>query len=697
MSLLAKKRKVLFWQNLIIVILSLLFFFVGFLAFLFATILPELPNPNLITSKIKVGGLEIYDRTGEHLLYQTGFRQKWLNYEDVSNKVILATLAAEDTEFFKHHGISWKGILRATWLNLKSGRLSYGGSTITQQLVRNLFLTQEKSIWRKLKEIILALKIERKYTKKEILTYYLNIIYYGSGNIGIEAASEFYFGKHVKDLNWPEAATLAAIPKSPAIYSPIDEKNLQRLKIRRDYILDRLVRLDYLKPEQAKKYQETEVKTTRRVFTTLLAPHFVQEVIQEIKKMFPEREIDTIGLKIITTLDFNLQRVAERIVWQSALENEKKYQGKNAALMAIDPKTGEVLVLVGSRDFFDEKIDGQVDVPFRLRQPGSAFKPITYAALFELGYTDDTIVFDVPTNFGTQDKKYEPENFNHKFQGPVNLRTALAQSINIPSIKAFYLASPERVINLARQSGMSYLKDWDYYGLSLGIGTAEVRMADLIRFYGTLANDGLLVSQSLIKKIINLDGKIIYQYQPKEKIILNENTARLVTDILKDTDTRRGLFQSSLPLTIFPGYEVALKTGTTQFFQDAWTFGYSYNLVVGVWAGNTDGTPMTPGGASIVAALPIFHEFFFQAIKLSYVTKEKFTPPIKRTINKPMLNGKWITSYGIHNILFYVDRNNPFQEIPGFKSVDPQFWNWESGVRKWFFDMLGKQNYHLEN
>lgn len=687
-----RKKKKVFLKVFLFSFISLVLILSGLLLFTFAVFLPELPDPNLLTNKVKVGGLEIYDRTGKYLLYQTGFRQKWIDYDEIPEKVILATLAAEDIEFFKHHGISIKGIIRSIWLNLKEGGLYYGGSTITQQLVRNLFLTQEKNIWRKIKEIILALQIERKYTKEEILTYYLNIVYYGLGNVGIEAASEFYFGKNVKDLTWAEAAMLAAIPKSPSNYTPINEKNVQNLKTRRNYILNRLHELGYLKSDEVTKYQAEDIKITKRVFTTLLAPHFVQEVIQIIKNMFPDSNIDNIGLKVITTLDVNLQRIAERVVWKYALENEKKYQGKNAALMAIDPRNGEVLALVGSRNFYDDTIGGQVNVPFRPRQPGSAFKPIVYASLFELGYQDDTILFDVPTNFGTENEKYEPKNFDYKFRGPVSIRTALAQSINIPAIKAFYLAGPERVVELARKSGMDYLKDWTYYGLSLGIGTAEIKMSDLIKFYGALANDGVLVSQSLIKQIINLDNKIIYQYQPKTQKIINENTARLITDILKDAEARRGLFQASLNLTIFPDYEIALKSGTTQFYQDAWTFGYSKNLVVGIWAGNTDGTPMQSGGASIVAALPIFHKFMSQAIENNFITKEKFTLPVKKKIDKPMLNGQWISNYGIHNILFYVDRKNPFGPIPGFKSIDPQFWNWEEGVRKWFFDILGKQN-----
>jgi membrane carboxypeptidase/penicillin-binding protein PbpC len=411
----------------------------------------------------------------------------------------------------------------------------------------------------------------------------------------------------------------------------------------------------------------------------MIAPHFVIEVLNELKNKFPNLNLEEVNLKVISTLDYDLQKIAEKAVIDGAKRNKEKYGGSNAALMAIDPKTGEVLALVGSKDFFDETIDGQVNVPFRSRQPGSAFKPISYAALFELGYPDKTIVFDVPTDFGN----YRPQNFDKKFKGPVTLRQALAESRNIPSVKVFYLADPERVIDLARKVGIRYLKDWQNYGLSLGLGTAEIKMADLIRFYGALANDGKLVSQSLILKIIQ-DKEVIYKYSPEEKEIVSSQTARILNDILKDIEARKGLLQASLPLTIFPGYEVALKTGTTQFYQDAWTFGYTPNIVVGVWAGNTDGRRMNYLGASLVAALPIFHQFLSEAISSGKIQPEKFIPPEERIVDKPMLNGSWISSYGIHNILFYVDRKNPLGPIPEDPYQDPQYILWEKAVQRWY-------------
>jgi penicillin-binding protein 1C len=666
-------------MKIIKLFLVLIFLLVSFFIFLFTVQSVHLPSPDLIGEKIVSGGTEIYDRTGKILLYKVGFRRSWVNFEDIPENVIKATLIAEDQDFYSHHGISFKGILRSIYLNIKTKSLEYGGSTITQQLARNLFLTKEKTLLRKINEIILALKLERKYSKNEILTYYLNSIYYGEGNIGIRAAADYYFDKKLKDLTLSEAVILASIPKAPALYAPVSKENIERLKKRRDYLLSRLKEEGWIDEKEYNLALNEEIKVTKTKYAGMIAPHFVIEVLNELKNKFPNLNLEEINLKVISTLDYDLQKIAEKAVIDGAKRNKEKYGGSNAALMAIDPKTGEVLALVGSKDFFDETIDGQVNVPFRPRQPGSAFKPISYAALFELGYPDKTIVFDVPTDFGN----YRPQNFDKKFKGPVTLRQALAESRNVPSVKVFYLADPERVIDLARKAGISYLKDWQNYGLSLGLGTAEIRMADLIRFYGALANDGKLVSQSLILKIIQ-DKKIIYEYKPEEKEIVSSETARILNDILKDIEARKGLLQASLPLTIFPGYEVALKTGTTQFYQDAWTFGYTPNIVVGVWAGNTDGRRMNSLGASLVAALPIFHQFLSSAISMGKIQPESFIPPEERIVNKPMLNGSWISPYGIHDILFYVDRKNPLGPIPEDPSLDPQYILWENGVQKWY-------------
>jgi len=658
-----------------------LFFFFLFSSVLLLTYFyfsRNLPEPTILGQKIISGGVEIYDRTETVLLYKIGFRRKWVDYNDIPDKVIKSFLVAEDIEFFKHKGMSLRGILRSIYLNLKRGELAYGGSTITQQLARNLFLTSEKTLTRKIKEVILAWKIEKKYSKEEILTFYLNSIYLGEGNIGIGAASEYYFDKKIQRVSWSEAAILASIARTPSLYAPTSLENIKRLKERRDFILKKLYENNYFSFTEYERALKEEIPLIKGKYTGITAPHFVMKVIDILKEKFPNKNLEEFNLKVVTTLDLRLQKIAEEVIQKKVKENKEKYESTNGALMTIDPKTGEVLSLVGSKDFFDESIDGQVNIPFRKRQPGSTIKPLVYSALFELGYPDKTIIFDVPTNFGN----YKPQNFDSKFKGPISLRQALAESRNVPSVKVFYLAIPERVINLAKKSEMDYLDDWKKYGLSFGLGSAEVKMADLIRFYGALANDGILVSQTLILKIIQ-NEKIIYEYFPQEKRIISSETAKLVTDILKDKEARRGLFQRNFYLTDFGSYEVALKTGTTQFYQDAWTFGYTKDLVVGVWTGNTNGQRLKSQAASIVAALPIFHDFLQELIDEGILPENKFDPPEKREVNKPMLNGQWITPYGIHDILFYVNRNDPLGPIPSDPYQDPQFLLWEKGVQDW--------------
>lgn len=670
-------RKIFFF--LIKLFLILFFLFLAFVLFLAVLQNIYLPSPNVLGEKMVGSGVEIYDRQGQILLYKIGVRRSWVKYKDIPPKIIQATLAAEDIDFFSHRGISLKGILRSIYLNLKTRSLEYGGSTITQQLVRNLFLTKEKTLTRKINEIILALKVEQKYSKEEIITYYLNSIYYGQGNLGIKAAASYYFDKKLKDLTLAEIATLVSIPKSPSSYIPTSEENIKRLKKRRNYVLERMRDVGWISQADYQNAISEEIKLSPPRYTELAAPHFVMEVISQLKKMFPNKNLEEMEMKVITTLDYRLQKIAEKAVVDGARNNEKKYKGSNAALMAIDPKSGEVLALVGSKDFYDKSIDGQVNVPFRRRQTGSAFKPIAYAALFELGYPEETIVFDVPTNFAG----YRPKNFDKIFKGPVTLKQALAESRNIPSVKVFYLAIPERVVDLAKKVGIDYLDNWKNYGLSMALGTAEIRMSDLIRFYGALANDGKLVSQSLILKIIQ-DKKIIYEYKPKEEQIISPQTARILNDILKDVEARSGLFTRSLKLTIFPDYEVALKTGTTQFYQDAWAFGYTPNIVVGVWAGNTSGERMNSLGASLVAALPIFHQFLSETIKNNLLAKENFIPPEKRYSEKHLLNSQWLTENGVHSELYYIKREDPLGPPPENPYNDPQFIYWERAVQNWF-------------
>ncbi len=640
----------------------------------------SLPQPDVIGEKILSGSTQIYDRTGKILLYELGVRRFWVNYDEIPKKVILTTLAAEDTSFFYHNGVSIKGIIRALWLNIKNRSVGYGGSTITQQLARNLFLSQDKNIVRKIKEAILAIELEKKYSKDEIITYYLNIINFGEGNYGIKAASDFYFGKNIKDLTYAEIATLISIPRSPQYYSPSKKENIPRLISRKEQILKNLYKAGWINQKEYSEAIAEKLKFTEKKYLRIAAPHFVLEVKTILEKKFPKMNLEQAGLKVLTTLNYDFQKVAEESVGTGAKENEKKYKGKNAALLAMDPKTGEILAMVGSRDFNDTTIDGQVNMTIWPRQPGSAFKPFSYITLFQLGYPIETIIFDLPTNFGTAQTPYRPKNFSGNFSGPISLRSALARSLNIPAIKVFYLAGPERVIENARKFGITALDSYRHYGLSLGIGTAELRMIDMVRAYGVFANEGELPSQSLILKITDSNGKSLYEYQPIRERVIDTQSARMLNSILKDYEARRWLFGGTLGYTKIGNYDIAIKTGTSQDYRDAWALGYTPNLVVAVWSGNTNGSVMR-GGESLVASLPIWGNFTKKV--LFNFPIEPFNNPLPRTVNKPMLNGSYVSESGIHDILYFVDRNNPLGPSPYNPANDPQFYGWEGAVENW--------------
>ena len=653
------------------------FFCVSLLLVWFSVVSITLPQPDVLGQKMSSGSTQIYDRTGKILLYEVGTRRFWVSYKEIPKNVVLGLLAAEDSEFFYHGGISVRGFLRAVWTNLKSGSFEQGGSTITQQLARTIFLTQEKTVPRKLKEAVLAIEIERKYSKEEILTFYLNSINFGEGNYGIKAAADFYFGKDLKSLTWEEIATLMSIPKSPYYYTPAKPENAARVLRRRNYILLRLKELGWIDEREYTTAKEKPVKTIGKKYFKIVAPHFVLDVKAVLENMFPKANLETAGLTVISTLDYDMQRVAENAIEKGAAQNEKKYGGKNASLLMMDTRDGGIRAMVGSRSFNDAAISGQVNMTMWPRQPGSAFKPFSYLTLFQLGYPAETILFDLPTNFGN----YSPQNFDLTTRGPVSLRRALAESLNIPSVKVFYLADPNRVIENAKTLGLTTLKDYRYYGLSLGLGTAESRMVDLVRAYGVFSNDGELTSISLIEKITDTRKKIVYEYKPEKKRVIDSESVRLLNDVLKDYDARSGLFGASLGLTKIEGYDIALKTGTSQYYRDAWVFGYTPNFVVAVWSGNTNGKVMKPGGASLVASLPIWHDFISQIIY--QFPQTQFSSPLPRTVAKPMLNGQWTSPLGIHEILYYVSTKNPLGPMPTNPASDPQFFNWEYPVQKW--------------
>ena len=680
-----------------------------------------LPNPERITERSVAQSTKIYDRTGTVLLYEIHGEEKRtvVLFSDMPETIKQATLAAEDIHFYQHSGIDFKSILRALLVNILHGDISQGGSTITQQLVKNSLLTNERTFTRKIKEAILSLLLEKRYSKDEILELYLNQIPYGSNAYGIAAAAETYFDKPLNELTLGEATLLASLPKAPTHYSPYGAHK-DELLARRTWILDRMATAGFITKEQADaaKKQELALMLPKK---SIRAPHFVMYVREYLNEKYGEQFVEQGGLRVITTLDWKLQQAAENVVAEGADRNEKLVNAKNAALVSIDPKTGDILALVGSRDYFNIKNDGNVDVALRPRQPGSAFKPFVYATAFKKGYTPETVLFDVPTEFnascnadGTpgpaiQDAKqcYHPKDYDDTFRGPVDLRHAIAQSLNVPSVKLLYLAGIDDVIATAKNMGITTLTDPKRYGLSLVLGGAEVNLLEMTSAFGAFAQDGILHPKTAILRIENAKGTIIEEKKDSSVPALDTEVARTINDVLSDNDARVPVFSPRSSL-YFGDRQVAVKTGTTQDYHDAWTIGYTPQIVTGVWVGNNDNTPMNQKGLSVMVAGPLWHAFMETTI--STMPPENFTPPEKNVAAKPILRGlyrvggvlkidkisrKLATAFTplemieeigtgeITSILGVIAKDDPLGPAPSNPYNDPQFKNWQAAINTW--------------
>ncbi len=645
-----------------------------------------LPSLNQIVNRQVSESTKIYDRTGKVLLYEisNGQKRTTVPLETIPESLKKATLAIEDSRFYEESGFSPRGILRALYANLTHGEIVQGGSTITQQLARNAFLTTNQTIPRKIKELILAIRIDRHYTKDQILELYLNEIPYGPTLYGVEAASLGYFGKSASLLTLSESAVIASIPKAPSYYSPWGNHQ-KELLTRQKLVLKRMLELKKISEEEYKKALAEKIEFAPRDTHGIKAPHFIISIQDYLVQKYGEESVRSGGLKVITTLDWELQQLAEKAVEEGAKRNESLYKGKNAALVAADPKTGQILAMVGSRDYFDNAYDGSFNVATQgLRQPGSALKPFAYLAAFQKGYTPETVLFDVPTEFdttGNPDKSYRPENFDNIFRGPVSLRRALSQSINIPAVKTLYLVGLNEILSLTKKFGLTTLTDPRRYGLSLVLGGGEVKLIEMIKAYSVLANDGNLHEQVSILEIKDKQNNILESYKENYKKVFEPQFIRMTNDVLSDVNSRSGLYTSSLGLTLVPGHDIALKTGTSNDYRDAWVFGYTPSLIGGVWAGNNDNSPMQRQGSSILAALPIWHAFMSEALKNK--DAETFPRPDPITPEKPILSGDYLAGNQVHTILYYVDKNNPTGPYPSRPESDSQFNNWEQSVLSW--------------
>lgn len=677
---------------------------------LWASMLP-IPTIEALEEQRKGQSTKIFDRTGEVLLYDMhqDMRRTFVPLEEISDHVKHATVAIEDERFYKHFGVEPLSVARAIVRNMQSGNLlgGQGGSTITQQIVKNMLLSQEKTVTRKLKEWILAVKLERMLDKDRILEMYLNESPYGGTKYGVEEASQGFFGKKASELTIVESAYIAALPQAPTYYSPYGN-NRSALDARKNTVLERMREQGYISEEEYALARAEEVTFRPQTGASIKAPHFVFYVIEQLSETYGDADLAKANLRVITTLDWELQREAEKIVYEKAFENSTTYNAKNASLMAIDPQTGGILVMVGSRDYFDEEIDGNFNIGLAQRQPGSSFKPFAYAAAIEKGYTTETVVYDVRTQFSTScgkadlktgDGCYAPNNYDDTFRGPMTFREALAQSVNVPAVKALYLAGTKNTIELARRMGVTSLDPKRDYGLTLVLGGGEVSLLEMTSAYGVFAREGYRYPHTAIQEIRGQDDKLLEQYEPRGESVLQNEVAIAITDILKDNGARTPAFGSNSLLN-FPGRDVAVKTGTTNDYRDAWIIGYTPTIAVGAWAGNNDNTAMEKRVAGFIVA-PMWNAFLQKYFELYPETTSFSTPPPLDPSLKPILRGMKIGATPVveetasstesgtenapqpHSILHYVTKDDPRGPYPNNPANDHQYAYWEYGILLW--------------
>jgi len=675
-------------------LLGLGFFLLG--GILVAVAFTPAPDIDSFASRQVDQSTKLYDRTGQVLLYDYNrdAKRNVVPLSAISPNTIHATLAIEDASFYEHGGIRITSIVRAIFANARGGALSQGGSTITQQVVKNELLTSRKSVVRKINEWVLAIRLEQVYSKDQILETYLNNIPYGGTLYGIEAAAEAYFGRTAKDLSLAQAAYLAAMIQAPSYYSPYGTHQ-EELNNRKDFVLDRMRMLGFIAEEDAVVAKAEQVSFSSTGQNAITAPHFVFYILNQLEEQYGAKALMS-GLTVTTTLDAELEVEAESIVNRYALENTKKFGASNASLAAVDPSTGQILAMVGSRDFFDTTIDGQYNAALADRQPGSTMKPFIYALALMRGYTRDTVIFDTPTQFSTLCRPsdnfnntspcYAPSDYDGKFRGPMTFETALAQSINIPAIKVLYLVGIQNAINLAKSFGLTTLGDPSQYGLTLVLGGGEVRLLDLVGAYATFANSGVTNTPTGILEVRDAQGSILYSFSGQPSRVLPENIANDISGMLSNAYARLPEYPLNSPLS-FAGYDVAVKTGTTDDTRDAWVVGYTPSVAVGVWVGNNDNTPMVKSVAGFIAA-PMWHEAMAYAVSKYQKTYFGEPSPIFSSV-PPMLRGNWYVPDASgavvpHSLLYWTDKQNPQGPPPTNPAQDPQFFHWEYGIASWY-------------
>ena len=690
----------------------------------------KMPDLNSFETRQVDESTKIYDRTGTVLLYDTGGNSKRtvVPLSNISSYIQKGTIAIEDSNFYNNIGIEPTSIIRAALANLATGSFGQGASTITQQVVKNALLTQDKTISRKLEEWILSIKLTKILSKDQILEAYLNETPYGGTVYGVEEAAQTFFGKQAKDVTLAEAAYISAIPQAPTYFSPYGTHRSD-LDARQKLVLNRMKDLGMITVNEYNSALKEKVVFLAKNSQSIRAPHFVMFVLDYLTQKYGDDAVTVGGLKVTTTLDFEMQQKAEDVINHFGPTLQSNFNASNTSMVAIDPKTGDILTMVGSRDYFDNSIDGNFNIALAQRQPGSTFKPFVYATLFEKGYTPDTVLYDVPMEFSsecTPDNKpkdpgvasttdcYSPVEYDNVYPGPTTIRDALPHSRNIPAIQALYLAGIPASIKTATDMGITSLTTPDRYGLTLVLGGGEVSLLELTSAYGVFANDGVRNPYRSILEVDDNKGNVLEKGTTNPSQVLSPNIAEEINQILSDNNHR---MESIKPIADSVGREVAIKTGTTNNYKDVWTLGYTPDLVVGAWAGNNDNHPMNDAISALIIT-PVWGAFMSQVAK-DFPPEDFKTPPPVPTEIKPVLRGVWqggvsyfidtvsgkvATQYtpaetkkevvfpNIHSILQWVDKSDPLGPIPTHPEQDSQFTNWEYSVRKWFTETYQKQN-----
>lgn len=710
-------------KKIVLLMCAGIFVFLG--ALLVWASLFKLPDLSNFSARKIANSSKIVDRTGEVVLYDInqGVRRTEIPLSEMGDNIKNASISIEDENFYSHNGIRPTSIIRAVWVNLTSRSLSQGGSTITQQIIKNTLLNTDKKFTRKVKEWVLALKLEKYFTKDQILEIYLNDNPYGGTIYGVEEASQAFFSKSSKDLTIAEAAYLAAIPQAPTYYSPFG-KNKDKLESRKNTVLKKMNSLKYISDEQYDQAKNEVVVFNTQAQNSIKAPHFVFYILDYLQEKYGKDVMENGGYTITTTIDYELQKKAEELVLKNALQNEKSLNASNSGLLAIDPRDGQIIAMVGSRDYFDKNIDGAYNIVTAKRQPGSSFKPFVYATGFQKGYTPETILFDVETEFSTScssDPKscYNPDDFDGLFRGPLSIKSALAESRNVPAVKMLYLVGLDDALDMARTLGITGLGDKSRYGLSLVLGGGEVSLFDMTSAYGVFANSGIKNRTTGILSVKDSKGNLVEEFEKNETQAIDKNIALNINDVLSDTQARAPTFGS----TYNTSFGAAFKTGTTNDNKDAWIIGYTPTVVVGVWSGNNDNKPMKKGGSAVSG--PTWKEFIQEVVK-KYPTTAFEKPSIDPDYQslKPVLRGIWLGNKtvfidkvtgklatvdtpieareervitNVQDILYWVDKSNPRGPIPSNPYSDPQFSLWNSGVQSWWQENKYKYNITTEN